>query len=1787
MQQGNVLVIGVGSSANDGTGDPLRTAFQKINSNFAGIYSNGQFLANITSSSARPNYSWEGNTSTGFYLKTSNTIGVAGNVVLEDYRNYFAGNIFLGSSAVDQIYSPGSNYIYINSNSRKGNVFIDSYNTYISDNAYLRGNVIQDNGSARVYFYGNLFLNGSGVGGPSLYLDNAGNTAIYGNGSTKEITIGVINNDGTINLYSNNIVTTGNISLPKNRSINLNVEATHRLFASGGSLYFENSTTTFNLSQAAAGAGVVSINGKTGTVTLYTDNVLTTSANLFVTTGTQTFTGIKYFEDSVVLDGQGDAPGGSKLYLTTNSVNQISANSSPTSPDGNVIYIDANGSKGQIQLNAANTATTGNVLISNNRFINLNTSAVHHLYATGGALFFKNSTDTFNITQAISGAGVTSINGKTGTVTLYTDNVLTTSSNSFLTTGTQTLYGLKYFDDNVVLDGQGDAPGGSKLYLTTNAANQISANSSPTSPDGNVIYVDANGSKGQIQLNAANTATTGNVLLASNRFLNLNTSAMHHLFASGGRLYFQNTTNTLDLTGLQGGGGGGGSGTITQVSDVTTGVVSNARLAAGIASTDISNLTVSGNIISGNVLVTGQIRTGTTIIGETIYANSTVALNKSGGATINFVDDLGDTSDTSIGYNNAIDSLVFNVNGNSILTLTATNSSNSAAVASRLIPSSNNVYDLGAGDYRWKDLYLSGSTIYLGSAQISSPSAGIINLPAGSTINGSAIGTSSGAVSLSAGSGLTATPNTITSTGSFAVNDSVVRTSNTSYVLTSGTQTIGGIKYFEDSVVLDGQGDAPGGSKLYLTTNAANQISANSSPTAPDGNVIYIDANASRGQIQLNAANVATTGNIIITDNRLINLNNVSTHHLFASGGRLYFQNSTSTLDITGLQGGGGSGDITSVTAGDGLSGGASSGDATLQVDASVVRTSNTSYVLTTGSQTITGSKNFTGGLYATGIVVNNSGTGATINFTDDLNANTDTSIYYLNSSDAMVVSVNGTNMLEMVKSASATSIAAGAGISPINDNTEYLGIPTNRWKYFYLSDTAYIGGASLASANISNWNNAYTDRLKWDGGSTGLTAATGRTSLGATGVGANVFTLTNPSAVTFLRVNADNSVSALDASTFRSAIGAGTSSTDTNTTYTLSAETAASGANLRITGSDSSVDNVNFVGSGAVTITRTDANTITIDGTSGGGGDITSVTAGTGLTGGATSGDATLSANTSYLVTIGTNQTITAAKTFTSPIVSQAGMWINTAANTTYPTGTLGDVGDNVSLAVKTPGTTSYKALTLSGGTGVLAVPGNIYFTDVKITFGGPSKDLIGKSDGIYYDGTKLGSGDVSTTGTQTINGVKTFEDGLVTDGVTLRYGNNLFLPPSSGTVSNNNRIYNDGTNLRFVSNGTEKTANWDTAYGWGNHAAAGYGYSNFDGNYNSLSNLPTIPTNTNQLTNGAGYVTTSGARSALSFTAGSGGYNSTSGVITIPTNTNQLTNGAGFITTAVTSVATGSGLTGGTITGTGTISHADTSTAATLTASSRTYVTGLTFDDFGHVTGYTTGTETVTDTNTTYSAGGGLGLAGTTFSVDSSVIRTTGNQSIAGQKTFTDATVFYQLYQSTTGHIIATGDGALCIYNPSGEALFRVYTNGVQVAGYRLTTYQLRVQDDAQYDALAGTGNRAVYSTSGGSLTNSSSDLSLKTNIEELLYGINAVKQLNPVSFNWKDTEKLGAQKEIGFIAQDVQQVVPEVVGTNSDSTLSLDYPKMVAVLTKAVQEQQTLIDRLEARIAALENK
>jgi len=101
------------------------------------------------------------------------------------------------------------------------------------------------------------------------------------------------------------------------------------------------------------------------------------------------------------------------------------------------------------------------------------------------------------------------------------------------------------------------------------------------------------------------------------------------------------------------------------------------------------------------------------------------------------------------------------------------------------------------------------------------------------------------------------------------------------------------------------------------------------------------------------------------------------------------------------------------------------------------------------------------------------------------------------------------------------------------------------------------------------------------------------------------------------------------------------------------------------------------------------------------------------------------------------------------------------------------------------------------------------------------------------------------------------------------------------------------------------------------------------------------------------------------------------------------------------------------------------------------------------------------------------------------------------------------------------------------------------------------------------------SVHATNG---TIQTSDERTKQDIVGLNYGLNEVLALRPVSYNWKYDP---AQHKIGLIAQEVQELIPEVihVGDDEEALLGLNYAELVPVLIKAVQEQQEQIEELKA--------
>lgn len=93
-------------------------------------------------------------------------------------------------------------------------------------------------------------------------------------------------------------------------------------------------------------------------------------------------------------------------------------------------------------------------------------------------------------------------------------------------------------------------------------------------------------------------------------------------------------------------------------------------------------------------------------------------------------------------------------------------------------------------------------------------------------------------------------------------------------------------------------------------------------------------------------------------------------------------------------------------------------------------------------------------------------------------------------------------------------------------------------------------------------------------------------------------------------------------------------------------------------------------------------------------------------------------------------------------------------------------------------------------------------------------------------------------------------------------------------------------------------------------------------------------------------------------------------------------------------------------------------------------------------------------------------------------------------------------------------------------------------------------------------------------------SSDRRLKTNITSLEKSLDKVMKLNGVTFNWDKTVRPSAPTTLqyGFIAQEIEKVIPELVSEDSDGYKTVNYIGVIPVLTQAMQEQQKEIEQLK---------
>ena len=132
-------------------------------------------------------------------------------------------------------------------------------------------------------------------------------------------------------------------------------------------------------------------------------------------------------------------------------------------------------------------------------------------------------------------------------------------------------------------------------------------------------------------------------------------------------------------------------------------------------------------------------------------------------------------------------------------------------------------------------------------------------------------------------------------------------------------------------------------------------------------------------------------------------------------------------------------------------------------------------------------------------------------------------------------------------------------------------------------------------------------------------------------------------------------------------------------------------------------------------------------------------------------------------------------------------------------------------------------------------------------------------------------------------------------------------------------------------------------------------------------------------------------------------------------------------------------------------------------------------------------------------------------------------------------------------------------------------VVTVGVDDTGYDVKFFGATTGKYMEWDESADT------LTVAGSLVETSSR-EMKTNIEPIENILSAVLQMQGVKFDWK----IGQKDNYGFIAEDMNEILPEVVSCDEEGKpQGIQYTKLTAVLVEALKEQQIQIDELKSRL------
>jgi hypothetical protein len=188
-----------------------------------------------------------------------------------------------------------------------------------------------------------------------------------------------------------------------------------------------------------------------------------------------------------------------------------------------------------------------------------------------------------------------------------------------------------------------------------------------------------------------------------------------------------------------------------------------------------------------------------------------------------------------------------------------------------------------------------------------------------------------------------------------------------------------------------------------------------------------------------------------------------------------------------------------------------------------------------------------------------------------------------------------------------------------------------------------------------------------------------------------------------------------------------------------------------------------------------------------------------------------------------------------------------------------------------------------------------------------------------------------------------------------------------------------------------------------------------------------------------------------------------------------------------------------------------------------------------------------------------------GTTYISGWKVIKVVqqGNRTIAGTSlTINGATSTFSFSSATGAKTISTGGSTDLFLNPGGNV--RIGTAGTSVAA------KLQVGGD-----IRATGEVVAYAAS---------DRRLKNNIQKIESPLTIINNISGYTFDWNENQKTYTGKDYGVIAQEIEEVMPELVITRENGYKAVNYEKIIPLLIESIKEQQNAIVAQQTEIKEL---